>query len=39
MYEKMTGKAYVKTEIVDEADEVPSNPEDYTKQPGYVHED
>jgi len=39
LYEKMCGKAYVKTEIVDEADEVPSNPEDYTKQPGYVHED
>lgn len=39
VYEKMCGKAYVKTEIVDEADEIPSNPEDYTEQPGYVHED
>jgi hypothetical protein len=29
-------------EIIDELegdDEIPSNPEDYTKQPGYVHED
>ena len=39
LYEKMCGKKYVKQEMVDEVDEVPSNPEDYTKQPGYVHED
>ena len=39
LYEKMCGKKYVKQEMVDDVDEVPSNPEDYTKQPGYIHED
>jgi len=39
LYEKMSGKKYAKKEVVDETNDTPENPEDYTKQPGYIHED
>ena len=39
LYEKMSGKKYAKKEVVDETNDIPENPEDYTKQPGYIHED